>query len=71
MCAVTEFHLLGVRNRSTYNGESKPGAAAVATYLAHKVIGLDGTGYGGILGEGLFTCRRVPSPEIISCLVLS
>ncbi|KAL5504865.1 hypothetical protein ACEPAH_7528 [Sanghuangporus vaninii] len=37
---------------------SKPGAAPAAVYLAHKVVGLDATGYGVLLGEASFTCRR-------------
>jgi len=38
---------------------SKPGAAAVGTYLSHEVIGLNYKGYGALLGEATFSCTRV------------
>ncbi|WP_052444663.1 pyridoxal-dependent decarboxylase [Flammeovirga sp. OC4] len=37
---------------------SKPGAAAAATYLSHKVIRTDETGYGKILGECFFSSKK-------------
>lgn len=37
---------------------SKPGAAAAATYLSHRVIRPDSTGYGQILGECYFTAKK-------------
>ncbi|KAL5521195.1 hypothetical protein ACEPAG_9118 [Sanghuangporus baumii] len=40
---------------------SKPGAAPAAVYLAHQVIGLNPNGYGVLLGEASFTCRRFAS----------
>jgi glutamate/tyrosine decarboxylase-like PLP-dependent enzyme len=38
---------------------SKPGAAAAAVWLAHRVIGADRRGYGRILGECLWTSKRL------------
>ncbi|KAI0325060.1 PLP-dependent transferase [Cubamyces sp. BRFM 1775] len=38
---------------------SKPGAAAVACYLHHYVLGLHREGHGALLGEASFTCRRI------------
>ena len=38
---------------------SKPGAAAAAVYLAHRVIRPDKSGYGQIIGQALFSCRRL------------
>jgi glutamate/tyrosine decarboxylase-like PLP-dependent enzyme len=38
---------------------SKPGAAAVATWLAHKVIPLSQSGYGKILGQCMWTSKRM------------
>ena len=37
---------------------SKPGAAAAATYLSHRVIHPDASGYGRILGRCLFNSKR-------------
>ena len=37
---------------------SKPGAAAASVYLSHKVIPLDKTGYGRMLGRCLFNSKR-------------
>ncbi|KAL1733770.1 hypothetical protein EV714DRAFT_245990 [Schizophyllum commune] len=37
---------------------SKPGAAAVATYLHNNIVGLHKHGQGALLGEVAFTCRR-------------
>ncbi|KAK7053227.1 hypothetical protein VNI00_003850 [Paramarasmius palmivorus] len=34
----------------------KPGAAPVATFLSHEVIGLHPKGYGALLGEAVFGC---------------
>jgi len=43
----------------TYGIEgSKPGAAATSVYLSHKVIPLDTTGYGRLLGRCLFNSKR-------------
>ncbi|KAL5000011.1 pyridoxal-dependent decarboxylase conserved domain protein [Aspergillus recurvatus] len=38
---------------------SKPGAAAMATWLANECIGLDENGYGALLSEATFTCTRL------------
>lgn len=38
---------------------SKPGAAALAVYLSHAVIGLKMSGYGSLLGTALFTGTKV------------
>ncbi|KAG5762728.1 hypothetical protein H9Q72_009164 [Fusarium xylarioides] len=38
---------------------SKPGAAAVATWLTHKTLGLEVDGYGRLLGEAIFTCTKL------------
>jgi glutamate/tyrosine decarboxylase-like PLP-dependent enzyme len=38
---------------------SKPGAAAAAVYLAHRVIRPDQSGYGRILGECMWTSKRM------------
>ena len=40
---------------------SKPGAAAAAIWLSHRVIGADRHGYGKILGECLWTSKRLYS----------
>ncbi|KAL1744697.1 pyridoxal phosphate-dependent transferase [Schizophyllum fasciatum] len=37
---------------------SKPGAAAVATYIHNSIVGLHKLGHGALLGEVAFTCRR-------------
>jgi hypothetical protein len=38
---------------------SKPGAAAAAVYLSHRVIRPTREGYGKIIGEALFSCRKL------------
>ncbi|QYT03139.1 hypothetical protein H0G86_010106 [Trichoderma simmonsii] len=38
---------------------SKPGAAAVATWLTHKMLKLTPNGYGRLLGEAVFTCTKL------------
>jgi hypothetical protein len=38
---------------------SKPGAAAAAAWLAHKVIPLSRSGYGKILGQCMWTSKRM------------
>jgi glutamate/tyrosine decarboxylase-like PLP-dependent enzyme len=38
---------------------SKPGAAAAAVYLSHRVIRPHREGYGLIIGEALFSCRKL------------
>lgn len=38
---------------------SKPGAAAAATWLAHRVIPLTKSGYGKILGQCMWTSKRM------------
>ncbi|KAL9032331.1 MAG: hypothetical protein Q9214_008014, partial [Letrouitia sp. 1 TL-2023] len=40
---------------------SKPGAAPVAAFLSHEVIGLDTKGYGTLLGEATFTSTMLYS----------
>ena len=38
---------------------SKPGAAPTACYLSHRVIPLDRSGYGRILGQANFSCKKL------------
>jgi hypothetical protein len=38
---------------------SKPGAAAAAVYLSHRVIRPTWDGYGRIIGQALFSCRKL------------
>ncbi len=38
---------------------SKPGAAAAAVYLSHRVIRPSKSGYGKILGQALFSCKQL------------
>jgi glutamate/tyrosine decarboxylase-like PLP-dependent enzyme len=38
---------------------SKPGAAPVATWVSHEVIGLHDKGYGALLGEAVFSCVKM------------
>ncbi|CAG8594035.1 11224_t:CDS:2 [Dentiscutata erythropus] len=38
---------------------SKPGAAPVAAWLSHDVIGLHQKGYGALLGQATFTCSKI------------
>jgi glutamate/tyrosine decarboxylase-like PLP-dependent enzyme len=38
---------------------SKPGAAVAAVYLSHRVIRPTRDGYGKLLGEALFSCRKL------------
>jgi glutamate/tyrosine decarboxylase-like PLP-dependent enzyme len=38
---------------------SKPGAAAAAVYLSHRVIRPTREGYGKIIGQALYSCRRL------------
>ncbi|MFN6474435.1 MAG: pyridoxal phosphate-dependent decarboxylase family protein [Nostoc sp. SerVER01] len=38
---------------------SKPGAAAAAVYLSHRVIRPSKSGYGKIIGEALFSCKKL------------
>src|SRR5437588_1970798 len=38
---------------------SKPGAAVAAVYLSHRVIRPTKSGYGKIIGEALFSCRKL------------
>ena len=40
---------------------SKPGAAAMATWLSNEIVGLHPGGYGALLSEVTFTCSRVSS----------
>ncbi len=50
---------------------SKPGASASAVYLAHVTIGLTPSGYGTLLAEAMFTCRRVShAHHWLLCLML-
>lgn len=37
---------------------SKPGAAAAAVYLSHRVIRPSKSGYGKIIGQALYSCRK-------------
>jgi hypothetical protein len=38
---------------------SKPGAAASAVYLSHRVIRPSKSGYGKIIGQALFSCKKL------------
>ncbi len=38
---------------------SKPGAAVASVYLSHRVIRPTKSGYGKIIGEALFSCRKL------------
>lgn len=38
---------------------SKPGAAAASVYLSHRVIRPNKHGYGAIIGEALFSCKKL------------
>lgn len=38
---------------------SKPGAAAAAVYLSHRIIRPSREGYGKIIGQALFSCRKL------------
>ena len=38
---------------------SKPGAAPLAAWLGHEVIGLHKGGYGFLLGQSVFTSKKV------------
>ncbi|KAK4443837.1 pyridoxal phosphate-dependent transferase [Podospora aff. communis PSN243] len=49
--SVTSIGIYGVEG-------SKPGAAAVATWLSNRVIGLHPQGYGALLSEACFTSSR-------------
>ncbi|KAJ7785194.1 pyridoxal phosphate-dependent transferase [Mycena maculata] len=52
----------GVEAMGVYGLEgSKPGAAACATWLSHRVIGLHQNGYGTLLGEAMFTSVKMYS----------
>lgn len=50
---------------------SKPGAAAMATWLSNQTIGLDPDGYGKLLGEAAFTSSRVGDSPLFSSIHLS
>ncbi|KAK8085300.1 pyridoxal-dependent decarboxylase conserved domain protein [Apiospora hydei] len=50
--SVTSIGIYGVEG-------SKPGAAAMSTWLANKTIGLNPEGYGALLGEVTWTCTRL------------
>ncbi|KAK8120714.1 pyridoxal-dependent decarboxylase conserved domain protein [Apiospora kogelbergensis] len=50
--SVTSIGVYGVEG-------SKPGAAAMSTWLANKTIGLNPEGYGALLGEVTWTCTRL------------
>jgi hypothetical protein len=38
---------------------SKPGAAAASVYLSHRIIRPSKSGYGKIIGEALFSCKKL------------
>ncbi|KAK2753458.1 hypothetical protein FQN54_007848 [Arachnomyces sp. PD_36] len=50
--SVTSIGIFGVEG-------SKPGAAAMSTWLSNKCIGLDQEGYGALLSEVSFSCARL------------
>lgn len=43
----------------TLSSISKPGAAPVAAWMGHEVIGLHKGGYGFLLGQSVFTSTKV------------
>jgi len=43
---------------------SKPGAAAMSTWLSNKCIGMGPEGYGALLSEVTFTCSRVSKSHL-------
>ena len=47
--------------------DSKPGAAPVATWVSHEVIGLHEKGYGALLGEAVFSCVKVTLAMLQFC----
>lgn len=60
--APVVFHSQSEPTVGVYGIEgSKPGAAAAAVYLAHKVIRPDRDGYGKILGQCMWTSKRMYS----------
>ena len=60
--APVVFHSQSEPTVGVYGVEgSKPGAAAAAIYLAHKVIRPDRGGYGKILGQCMWTSKRMYS----------
>jgi glutamate/tyrosine decarboxylase-like PLP-dependent enzyme len=60
--APVVFHSQSEPTVGVYGIEgSKPGAAAAAVYLAHKVIRPDRSGYGRILGQCMWTSKRMYS----------
>ncbi|KAI1431521.1 pyridoxal-dependent decarboxylase domain-containing protein [Xylaria sp. CBS 124048] len=50
--SVTSIGIFGIEG-------SKPGAAAVSTWLSNKAIGLNQEGYGALLSEVTWTCTRL------------
>jgi len=53
------FHGDVVRNIGIFGVEgSKPGATAAAVYLSHAVIRPSRSGYGTIIGETMFSCKK-------------
>ncbi len=58
--APVVFHSASEPTVGIYGVEgSKPGAAAAAAWLAHKVIPLSQSGYGKILGQCMWTSKRM------------
>ncbi len=58
--APVVFHSASEPTVGIYGVEgSKPGAAAAAVWLAHKVIPLSQAGYGKILGQCMWTSKRM------------
>jgi glutamate/tyrosine decarboxylase-like PLP-dependent enzyme len=58
--APVVFHGEAEQTVGIYGVEgSKPGAAAAAVYLSHRVIRPTPEGYGKIIGEALFSCRKL------------
>ncbi len=46
---------------------SKPGAAAAAVYLSHRVIRPTKSGYGRIVGQALYSCKRLYARLLSVC----
>ena len=61
--APVVFHSQAEPTVGIYGVEgSKPGSAAAAVWLAHRVIRPDRSGYGRILGQCMWTSKRLVLP---------
>lgn len=67
-CVLVPYHLMHTGCRRLIF-ISKPGAAPVAAWLGHEVIGLHKGGFGFLLGQSVFTSTRV-SYGSLACIVV-